>query len=129
MIEGIVLELSLAIVPLELLRDNEETLPVDAVLDTGFTGELTLAAAQIVELGLSSIGTRVAELANGESVTFDLYAARVLWHGAIRDVSVLHSETQALIGMALLENSRLIIDVVDKGLVQIEKLPTSKTPD
>lgn len=119
MIEGVVRDLNLAIVPLEVLGAGSQRQIIETVIDTGFTGELTLPGKVIHAMGMLSIGTRRAELANGVVVEFDLYAARVMWHGKERDVSALDADAGTLIGMALLEDSRLTIDVVADGRVSI----------
>ena len=47
------------------------------ILDTGFTGYLTLPTESILQLGLLSLGQRAFELANGELFEFEAYLAEV----------------------------------------------------
>ena len=42
--------------------------PIDAVVDTGFTEELTLPSKFIEDLGLEFFGSRIATLADGSEV-------------------------------------------------------------
>ena len=47
---------------------------------------------------------------------------RIIWHGQGLEVPVLQADGGPLIGMALLNGSRVIMDVVKDGQVKIEKL-------
>ena len=95
---------------------------VEAVVDTGFTGSLTLPAESIRRLGLAHIGNRTFELANEQQSRFDIYRASVSWHDRARYIVVLQSEGAPLLGMALLWDSRLTLDALDGGAVEIEEL-------
>ena len=54
-------------------------------------------------------------------VTADKEAV-IRWEGAPRDVLVLESEGGTLVGMALLDGHRFIMDVEEGGVVSIESL-------
>lgn len=91
-----------------------------AVVDTGFTGWLALPGESIVQLGLTPYGQRPANQASGETRMFDIHSALVLWHGTPRPVPVHRAEGTPLIGMGLLNGSRLIVDSWDGGDVIID---------
>ncbi len=95
-------------------------LGIDAIIDTGFTGHLTLPMTLIDQLALSWRSRGHALLADGSLHVFDAYAATVLWNGLSRTVEVNAVETQPLVGMALLRGHTLRIDVVERGTVTIE---------
>ena len=95
---------------------------VDAVIDTGFTGHLTLPADTIGRLGLSPAGRNEFELANGELFEFPVYDGSVIWHGHTLDVHVMESECAPLLGMTLLWGSRITMDAAPHGKVTIERL-------
>ena len=82
---------------------------LEVVLDTGFTGYLTLPSESISQLGLPSVGQRTFELANGELFDFRVYLGSLSWHGRPSDVLVLQSDSVPLLGMALLWGSRITI--------------------
>ena len=95
---------------------------VEAVIDTGFTGFLTLPAQFIANLALSFAGTTRAALADGSEVAMDVFEASVLWDNLERDVVVLAAEGVALVGMALLSGYRVTLEVEGGGSVRIEAL-------
>jgi len=95
------------------------------VIDTGFTGFLTLSSRMIVELDLLFLGHSRAALADGHIMFPPLYEAVVTWDGKERLVEVLDLEGADLVGMALLEGFNLNIPVVEGGVVTIEPLKKS----
>jgi clan AA aspartic protease len=98
-----------------------QTITETAVIDTGFSGYLTLPLVTIDALQLPLIETRPYSLGNNQSVDFDLYGAILVWDEQERDVLVLASEAHPLIGMSMLKGFRVTIDAVDGGEVRIER--------
>jgi clan AA aspartic protease len=111
-----------AVLPIELLGARGQILRVEAGIDTGFNGFLTLPRTAIQELALVFIGPARAALGDGNEVSMDLFLAAIRWEGAARDVLVLESEGGTLIGMALLDGHRVVMDVEEGGTVSIESL-------
>jgi clan AA aspartic protease len=99
---------------------------IEAVIDTGFDGELTLQEATIQLLGYPYSGSAGGTLADGSEVQFDYYEGRVLWHGSERPVAVIGAEGQPLIGMGLLGGSRLTLDAEPDGGVLVEDLTEAR---
>jgi predicted aspartyl protease len=95
---------------------------IEAVIDTGFDGELTLQKATIRLLGYPYSGSAGGTLADGSEVQFDYYEGRGLWHGVERPVAVIGAEGQPLIGMGLLGGSRLTLNAEPGGEVLVEDL-------
>jgi clan AA aspartic protease len=123
MMTGKVTALREATVPLMVTSPGQHWQAVDAVLDTGFNGFLTLPSHLIRALQLSFVGNRRATLADGSTVVLDLYLVTVLWHGQEHEILVLQAESGPLMGMALLYGSRVVFHVVDDGDVLIESWP------
>lgn len=98
-----------------------QSLEIEAVIDTGFDGELTMPEAAIRRLGYPYAGSAGGVLADGSEVQFDYHEGRVLWHGIARPVAVIAAEGQPLVGMALLHSSRLKMDAVPGGEVLVEE--------
>ena len=61
-------------------------------------------------------------LGDGREVALDMFAGTVVWDGQDRDVVVLGVGSDALVGMALLAGSRVIVEVEEQGRVTIEHL-------
>lgn len=108
--------------PLVLVGRNGQTQNVEAVVDTGFNGFLTLPPDLIEAMALQRLGRGRAILADGSESIFDIFAATVLWDGARRNVEADAAETDALIGMALLEGYSLQVEVVSGGSVTIDSI-------
>ena len=96
---------------------------IEAIIDTGFTGELMLSGDVIDRLEIPRIGELPITLGDGSEVYVSLYLAIVIWHGEKRIVQALRTNSNSLVGMSLLFGNRLILDVVADGEVSIETLP------
>jgi clan AA aspartic protease len=122
MIAGTVTDLREASIRLTVIGPGGVREVVEAVLDTGFNGFLTLARTMVQALRLPLAGTRRATLADGSIVALDVYLAIVQCHEEEREVLALQSEGGALVGMSLLYGSRVVLHVVEDGDVLIEPL-------
>ena len=122
MIEGTVNENYEATIRLTLRGVSREEREIEAIIDTGFTGYLTLPTALIDRLALSWKGRSQALIADGSVHVFDEYIGTVLWNGQDRMVEVAAADTTPLVGMGLLRGHGLRVDVVENGSVKIEEL-------
>lgn len=104
------------------MTDDDRTVTVDAVVDTGATTFLTLPPETVRTLDFHYVGERPAELATGEVTMTDTYAARVLWDGEMRTAVVHEASGEPLLGMALLWGNRLCLDAQPDGDVTIDKI-------
>jgi clan AA aspartic protease len=97
---------------------------VTAVLDTGYTGALMLPHAVVQALTLRKLGKAFAILADGSQITVPVYRAFVLWHSQIwTSVDVAAADGDPLIGIGLLNGSRVTVDVTSGGSIVISPLP------
>jgi clan AA aspartic protease len=101
---------------------TKEELSIEAVVDTGFNGYLTLPSTLAERLKLPWLYRQQGELADGNLIVFDVHGGSVIWDEQPCEVEIEIAETGPLIGMALLAKHRLIVEVVDGGEVTIEKL-------
>jgi clan AA aspartic protease len=99
---------------------------VNAVIDTGFTGFLSLPSAIITELELPWSYRDRATLGDGSETLFDIHEASVIWDGQFREIEINSADTEPLLGMSLLRGYRLQVDNIQGGLVMIEALPNIK---
>jgi clan AA aspartic protease len=103
-------------------NSNRQLQAIDTVIDTGFSGFLSLPSAIIVTLDLPWSASDIATLGDGSETLFDLYTATVIWDGQYQEIYVAESETEPLLGMALLYGYRLQVDTIEGGTVKIEAL-------
>jgi clan AA aspartic protease len=122
MMTGVVTARREAVLRLQVRNAHGQQVEVEAVIDTGFNGYLTLPADILRALSLPLHGTREAILGDGSHVMLDIYRAQALWNDQPRDIQILAAEGGALIGMSLLYGSELRMQVVDGGSVMIETL-------
>ena len=111
-----------AVIELEIVSQNQEIERVEAAIDTGFNGYLTLPSDLVNRLNLQLAGNRRATLGDGNTVVLDVYLAKVIWHGQEREVIVLQAEGGPLIGMSLLYGNRVILTIVNGGDVTIDPI-------
>ncbi len=109
-------------VPLVVLGPNGDEQGVAAILDTGFSGFLTLPASVVEVLELPWLGRGRALVGDGSHQAFDLYTATILWDDVPRAVQVASTETEPLLGIEMLYGHELRIQVVEDGAVAIEAL-------
>jgi len=112
-----------ATAPLVVVGTRSRQWQVEAVIDTGFTGYLTLPPSIIAALQLTWLGREQGILADGSVDFFNVYRAAVIWNGQPRAVEVESVNAGPLVGMALLERHSLQIEVIRGGTVIIKSLP------
>lgn len=112
------------VVPLRLVDVNGHLHRVEANVDTGFNGHLTLPPDSLELLGLVSDRPLELRMANNETETFATFRGAVLWQGQRRTVRIIESEGTPLIGTALLWGSLLSAEITNDGTVTIAPLPT-----
>jgi clan AA aspartic protease len=103
------------------LRGREQE--VEAVIDTGYTASLTLPPALIAALGLRWRSVDRFTLADGSECFLEVYEAKVVWDGKVRQILVDEAGSDALVGMRLLKGYELKMQVRSRGKVTIKRLP------
>ena len=79
--------------------------------------------AVIKALGLRWRSVEVALLADGSTCDFDVYDGQLIWDGKQKRVLVNEAEADPLVGMRLLRDHELKIDVRPRGKVTIKRKP------
>jgi clan AA aspartic protease len=118
MMQGFINQSCETVLPI-VIKHNTTTELVDAVIDTGFSGFLTLPAEIIAVLDLTWKGRDKATLGDGTRCIF-VYIAIVIWDGQYREIDINESETNPLIGMKLLRGYDLRMRIIEGGTVVIE---------
>ena len=111
-----------AIIQFAVLGENNQRQAIKAVIDTGYTGFLTLPSAVITTLGLTWYMQEEGILGDGSLCMFNVFEAFVIWDGQIKSIEINESETDPLVGMGLLEGYELNIQAFAGGLVTIKAL-------
>ena len=120
MIQGAVNAAYEAVIPLTVQGPAGQTQDIEAVIDTGFSGFLTLPSGAVVELGLPFVNTSQVTLADGSEATLDTYRAAVVWDEELRYIRAYAADTTPLVGMRLLDGHDLSIRVRNGGRVVIQ---------
>jgi clan AA aspartic protease len=123
MITGVVTPDREALIRLVVRGPSGQERHIDAVVDTGFDGWLSLPPEVIAQVGLPWRRRGRALLADGSESIFDMYEATVLWDQIPRRMVVDEASTAPLVGMALLSGYELNIQVRIGGQVTIKALP------
>jgi clan AA aspartic protease len=95
---------------------------IEAVVDTGYTGWLTLPPALIGALNLRWRSFGRGTVADGSTSLFDVYQGKVVWDGRVRSVYVDEFDATPLVGMALLQGFELKMQVRARGKVTIKRV-------
>jgi clan AA aspartic protease len=80
---------------------------VEAIIDTGYTGSLTLSRDLITALGLRWRSVDSGTLADGSECLFDVFEGIALWDGKARQILVAEADTDPLVGMKLLRGFQI----------------------
>jgi clan AA aspartic protease len=122
MMNGIVDQNCEAKIRLVVSNESKQTQVIDAVIDTGFTGFLTLPLTVINSLNLQLYSREEGRLGDGSTCIFDVYSSLVIWDGEYRYIDVNAAETDPLVGMSLLYGYRMQLDAIEGGAVIIQAL-------
>jgi clan AA aspartic protease len=101
---------------------------LEVVLDTGFTGDMTLPAHLVAQVGLTEAGWTRAELANGQVIGLKLYRGFLDFAGETKEVYVLATGSEPLLGMSALHGFEVCLDVQDGGEIRISPLAQNSQP-
>ncbi|NET33210.1 MAG: clan AA aspartic protease [Cyanothece sp. SIO1E1] len=101
---------------------NDSSLPIEFVIDTGFTDQLCLPPEAVAVLGFPFKYDLLANLADNSEVLLPVHEAVVLWGGEQRKVRIIATGRRPLLGTALLDDQELVIQFTEGGLVTIEEL-------
>jgi clan AA aspartic protease len=123
MIRGAVNARYEAVLQLRFRGPSGNEFDLDVVIDTAFTGFLTLPPAIVAALNLSNPSEIETVLGDGTVRRLNAYDVQVEWDGTWRTVTVTEIDTNPLLGMKLLAGYDVFIEVVPGGVVDITKLP------
>jgi clan AA aspartic protease len=97
---------------INLITSDGLELPVDAMLDTGFSYWLAIDEQDLDALGWTYIDQQIMRTARRD-VRFEIYMGRVNFDGQEIDIPVHVGKglTEVLLGRKWLQNKRLVVDI------------------
>ena len=122
MISGAVNDFLEAIIAVRIRDSQGRSQVINAIVDTGFSGSLTLPPEAIAKLGLPWRSRGSAMLADGSFDQFDNHNAIVIWDGQAREVLVEAVAVEPLVGMGLILGYQLLIEGREGGTVSLTPL-------
>jgi clan AA aspartic protease len=122
MMFGLVNQQREAVLKLAIIGNRSQKIAVDAVVDTGFNGDLILPIELVLELELIPQGYQKATLGDGTISQFRVYTGTVIWDGSRKAVEVNAATSGVLIGMGLLDGYKLEVNATPNGIVTITNL-------
>lgn len=111
-----------ALMPITFVLPDRPALAIEFVVDTGFTGFLTLPTAAVALLRLPLLHRIPATLADDSVTEVAVHEAVILWEGEERRVRVLATGSRPLFGTEMLAGCEFVGQFVQGGLVTIESL-------
>lgn len=112
-----------AVVTLWIGGPEGRSLKTDAIIDTGFSGSLSVPGEVVASLGLLPYGTMRGTLADGRERFFPVCTAIISWLGKPRIINVnVVEESEPLLGMGMLHGCELAMQIVAGGEVAIRDL-------
>lgn len=111
-----------AVICISVLAPNGQLHQLEAIIDTGFDGWLSLPPdfVTMIKLPWQKIGRAV--LADGSVHLFDVYEASILWDDQTLTIPIDEADSEPLVGMALMHGFDLSIRNLPGGRVTIEKI-------
>jgi clan AA aspartic protease len=122
MIGGVVNSLE-ARIRLTLKGRRGRSKQIEALIDMGYTGWLTLPPEWAAELDLRCVSIGTGTLADGSSCMFRVSRGSVVWDRRPRELDIDEVEGTPLVGMALMEGYELKAQIWEDGKVTLKMRP------
>ena len=126
MIHGVVDDRLQPLIVITVLGPLGISQEVEAVIDTGVNGFLSLPLQTVAALGLGSTGRGTVVLADGSRRSVPVYEAEALWERGQVTGPALAVDGRPLIGCRLLRDCQCLIDFVPGSRVLITAVPTTR---
>ena len=111
-----------ALLPITFRTSARGDVVAPFIVDTGYTGFLTLPPRHIAALGLVRVDDTYIKLADGSRSKLDIYQGVIVWHGEELEVYVLEMDSDSLLGAGLMQECRVTVEFTEGGLVTVEPL-------
>jgi predicted aspartyl protease len=121
-ITGTVTAIREAVLILPVYDANGQAQSGITIVDTGFTGWLTLPPNRIAALGLAWKRSAHAILADGNTILTNVYEDLIEWDGQSLPVPVVEADADSLVGMSLMYGYELVMPIVDGGIFTLRHM-------
>jgi clan AA aspartic protease len=105
-----------------LLNQQEQEIEFSVFVDSGFNGSLALPHSFLEQINAEPLEDAVVLLADGSAVILPTFAVKIKWDNEPKLVEAFATTGDPILGMRLLENHELKIEVRIGGEVKIELL-------
>jgi len=122
MITGLVNADLEAVIRLKIRGASGQEEDIEAVIDTGFNGFLTLPLSIISALGCAYLSQGFVILGGGRLEETPIYETIVNWDGQDFSVETDAAESEPLVGMTLMNSYELMVHAEIGGLVSLRKI-------
>jgi clan AA aspartic protease len=110
------------LMPVTFCLENESHVTIEFVIDTGFTGTITLPPQTVASLNLPYLHSMPADLADDTTIDIPVHVATILWRETECDVRILAIGHRPLLGMELLEDHELFARIAERGIVIVDPI-------
>lgn len=100
-----------------------QDVPINFILDTGYTGYLALPPRWVNRLQWTPTGVTLMRFADNSEAQTTTYDEIILWDGMERIVTIAELDGDPLIGTDLLYDHEVIIQFINGGRVTVTRLP------
>ena len=109
-----------ALIPITYRLPGQPDLIIEHVVDTGFTGQLTLPASAVATMGLPFDRLEGILLANDSSEQVSFHLATIVWEGQEFVAEVIATGIRPLFGTELMDRKELVIQFDNEGLMTLD---------
>ena len=107
---------------IEVKGESESRVSMEALLDSGFTGAVSLPLRVIKELNLTWSGEHSVTLGDASEVGVDLYEGIVEFAGSRYRCAILSTGDVPTVGMHLMQEARICFEAVPGGVVTLASI-------
>jgi clan AA aspartic protease len=104
------------------ITGETESADIEFVVDTGYTGYLALSETILRSLGAVEEGIQYLVMADGSYRRCSLYTISVAWNNEEREIQAVALDDDPLLGISLMREFQLHVEVVEGGLVALEEM-------
>ncbi len=108
--------------PIEAISNSGETRTYEAMLDTGFSGWMSLPRTEIDELELPYGFSHVLELADGSDLRAGFYVGEFFFADRIFRVPVTALGETPLLGLSMLKEAQITMNVIENGDIRYQRI-------